>query len=176
MQSMAAIRDFALDHSSEIFSFFAFHAVYYEGFFQPCFDTLSNSLDVAQRVELEAIERRAKMLSTLEAWRDAAYFSTSPAIAEYAQETGDFAYGLPASVQFNEVHELFVSGTYPGGDEASDAYIEGSTRIVLWRVLERLIAAQAFNNLKLASPFRVGYQLSGEALVVMRILNWPQIH
>lgn len=69
---------------------------------------------------------------------------------------------------------VLISGNYPGGNEGSDAYIEGNTRIILWRVLERLIAAHAFDALKLASPFRVGYQLSGDCLVVMRILNWPE--
>lgn len=174
--SLAAIREFARDHSDELFSFFAYHAVYYEGYFQLCFDTLSNSLAVAQRTEAEAINRRAKMLSTNEAWRGAAYFTSSPAVAEYAQETGEFAWCLPAEIEFKEVHDAFVGGNYPGGDEASDEYIDGSTRIVLWQVLERLIAANAFDDLRLASPFRVGYQLSGDSLIVMRILNWPAAH
>lgn len=173
-QSIAGIREFARDHPSEVFSFFAYHIVYYEGYFQPCFDTLSNSLEVAQRTEREAIERRAKMLSTNEAWRGAVYFTTNPAVMEYAQETGDFAYCLQTNIEFKEVHDTFISGNYPGGDEANDEYIAGNTRVVVWKVLEKLIATNAFGNLHLASPFRLGYQLSGDTLVVMRILNWPQ--
>lgn len=173
--SMAEIQSFARDHIDESFSFCAYHAVHYEGYFQLCFDTPSNSLAVAQRTEREAINRRVKMLSTNEAWRGATYFTTDPAVMDYGQETGEFAYCLPTEIQFNEVHDLFISGNHPRGEEADDEYFEGSTRIVLWRVLERLIAAHVFDNLKLASPFRVGYQLSGNELVVMRILNWPSL-
>src|SRR5690242_11688478 len=110
--SIAEIEQFAHDHAGEIFSFFAYHAVHYEGYFQLCFDTPSNSLEVAQRVEQEAINRRAKMLSTDEAWRGAVYFTTNPAVMDHGQETGGFAYCLPAEIQFNEAHDLFISGNH----------------------------------------------------------------
>lgn len=55
-----------------------------------------------------------------------------------------------------------------------DDYAEGNTRIVLWRVIERLIESNAFGQLPLASPFRLGYQMHDDALTVLRILNWPQ--
>jgi hypothetical protein len=176
IHSRAEIKTFADAHMSETVSFFAFNSVYYEGYFQLCFDTLSNSLEIARRTEGHAIDRRMKMLSTDEAWRGAAYFITNPAVVDYAQETGDFIYCLPSGLLVNQIHDMFLGGNYPGGEEGNDDYIAGNTLIVLWKTVERLIAANAFADFKLASPFRVGCQLSGNPLVVLRILNWPEFH
>lgn len=55
-----------------------------------------------------------------------------------------------------------------------EGYLEGSTRLVFWKVLERLIDSGLFSHLHLSSPFRVGYQFHDQELIVLRILNWPK--
>jgi hypothetical protein len=128
---------------------------------------------VAQRTEQEAIARRAKMLSSPHAWHGARHFSSQPPVLDYSYSSGYFAYHAFVDIQVDELEDIgFVAG-YPH-DVHSDDYAEGNTRIILWSVIERLIAGDAFHNLSLVSPFRLGYQMHDDALTVLRILNWPR--
>lgn len=90
---------------------------------------------------------------------------------------GYFAYHIYAETRFPELEEFSANGTYPEPEyDWQESYIDGNVRIVLWKVVERLIAENVFAPLRLASPFRIGYQFHDDGhFIVLRILNWPQI-
>jgi hypothetical protein len=173
-RSREAILRFAREYPEARCSFFAYDANPIYGEFLVGFDTAEHSLQQAQEHEQQAMKRRNQMLTLPEAWRYAKYFSTDPVVTAYTPDVGFFAHSMYAHIQVSELDELSRSGAYPKGQETDDDYIEGNARIVLWKVIERLIASNAFSSLTLASPFRVGYQYHDEALVVLRILNWPR--
>lgn len=170
--SMDTIRRFASEHPKEVCSFFAYDVDL--PFFLPSFDTPENALRVAQQTEQNAIARRAKMLTLPTAWRGARHFSTSPPVLDYSYSTGHFAYHIFADIKIDELEDLQLAEDYPQ-DEAADDYAVGKTRIVLWRVIERLIDSGELRHLPLASPCRLGYQMHDNELTVLRILNWPQV-
>lgn len=166
-----AIARFGTEHPEEVCSFFAYDVDL--PFFLVSFDTPANAVHVAQRTEQEAIERRAKMLAPPTAWQGAEQFSLQPPVLDYSYSTGYFAYHAFGNVKIDELEDLEFAEEYPPREEWADDYAEGNTRIVLWRVIERLIERNAFRRLRLASPCRLGYQMHDHALTVLRILNWP---
>jgi len=172
-RSREAILRFAREYPEARCSFFAYDANPIYGEFLVSFETAEHSLQQAQENEQEAIKRRNQMLALPEAWRGATHFSTYPAVTEYSPDVGLFAHHMYDPIKVDELDELSASGAYPKGLETDDDYIEGNARIVLWKVIERLIASDAFSALALASPFRVGYQYHDDELIVLRILNWP---
>jgi hypothetical protein len=173
-RSREAILRFAREYPEARCSFFAYDANPIYGEFIICFETAENSLQQAQENEQEAIKSRNQMLSRPEAWRGAAYLSTNPPVKAYTPDVGLFAHPMYDQIRVRELDELSASDAYPKGLPQEDDYIEGNARIVLWKVIERLIASNAFSPLTLASPFQVGYQVHDDELVVLRILNWPQ--
>lgn len=95
-------------------------------------------------------------------------------ISDHNPHIGHFAYYQYDKVTFQKIEDFIEKGDYPKRGEFEDDYLEGHTRILLWKVIERLIASDAFSNLHLASPFRLGYGIHDEADLALRILNWPQ--
>lgn len=172
-ESKRIISAFAREYPEIVCSFFAFDADPCYGYFHVCFDSYENSVQAAKQNEQEAIDRRKNMLQGTTAWKHAKYFSSDPRVTDYSPDVGYFAHHMYQEVSFQEMEDLGRSDDYPQREEHEDDYLEGNTRIVLWKVIERLIADHAFDQLHLTSPFRVGYQLHDQELVVLRILNWP---
>lgn len=164
-------RRFAMEHPEVVTSFFAYDVDL--PFFLLSFDTPDNALQVSQRIEQDAIARRAKMLALPIAWQGARHFSTQPPVLDYSYSTGYFAYHNFADIKIDELEDLEFAEDYPQNETADD-YSEGKTRIVLWRVIERLIDSDELRHLHLASPFRLGYQMHDDELTVLRMRNWPQ--
>ncbi len=174
-QSKALILQFAAEHPDVLCSFFAYDTNPAYGEFLPSFDSYENMLRMAQEDEQRAIAEREQMLRQEWSWRSAHYMLHS--VSDSSPDVSDFAYHIYAEIRIDELEALSVSGTYPQKNhEAEDDYINGNVRIVLWKVVERLIAAEAFAPLHLASPFRVGYQFHDDGhFIVLRLLNWPQV-
>lgn len=171
----AALLRFATEHSDEICSFFAFAWMIVDGDFSVCLDTLSNARSRAREHEREAIESRKKILRGENAWRSARSLLTEPKIVTYAPAADLFAYAPYANI-FLEDWEAFSNfESTPKSQAWEEGYLEGNTRLVLWRVLERLIDSDTFSHLRLSSPFHVGYQFHDQELVVLRILNWSKV-
>lgn len=163
---------FAAYHPEEVCSFFAY------GFnvtksrrgreFSLCFDTWSNAIAKARENEREIVEERKAWLegSCPEEfglpWESARFITTQQHIVDYTRSIGLFAYRLSAEVYLEDCNWFF------------DEELDGNTRLVLWKVLERLLADDCFASLRLASPFRVGYQFDIDDIVVVRMLNWPK--
>ena len=176
-QSRAIILQFAAEHPDVTCSFFAYDTDPKEGYFLLGFDTYENSLEAAQENEQRAIERRNQMLVHEWSWRHARSMLNIPRLTNYSPAVSDFAYHMYAQIDFQELIDLSESGSYPQKDhDVEDDYIEGNTRIVLWKVIERLIANNVFDQLHLASPFYVGFALhEDDQTPPLRILNWPNM-
>jgi hypothetical protein len=164
------IEQFATEHSDLTCSFFAVAADPLAGDFAFCFDTPQNALHEAMKQELHTLGERQAKSRDAEAWRYAGALSAS--LLEYPMSTELFRYFSYALVSFHWL-EFADSDVYPERLKGQEDYLQGHTRLVIWRALERLIAERTFLHLSLTSPFRVGYQLSEEPLIVLRFLNWP---
>jgi hypothetical protein len=172
-ESKAAILQFAVAHPDEVYAIFTYYSEPYCGCFTLFIDTLAHSLQVARYHEQNAIRRRKQMLNHEQMWTSAKYFSTQPPVRYHTPSVGSFATPFFASVQFEGWQEFADSDDYPKAEAWQDDYLEGNTRIVIWKVLERLIESGVFEQLLLASPFYLGYELHDEELVILRILHWP---
>lgn len=169
----AAILQFASEHPDEICSFFAFAWMPVEGDFSICFDTWGNAIRAAKEHEQFILASRNTTLGQDWSWESAHYFSTADQIVDYAPDVDIFAYSPYVDIWFAGWAEFSESDQYPQSQRGKGDYLDGNTRIVLWKVLQRLVENDAFARLRLSSPFRVGYQFHEEELVVIRILNWP---
>ena len=168
--SQETLAAFATEYPAETCSFIAI-AVDFPSFFFSL-DTPDNGLRVAQQTEQEALARRAKMLTLPTAWETASAFLAEPPVLDYSYDSSLFAYESYSQLRIDALEDLGLAEDYPRNETGED-FAEGNTRIVLWRVIERLIAGGALQSLRLASPCRVGYHLHDEPLTVLRIVNWP---
>ena len=171
-----AIHIMATEYPGTLLSFFAYYAEPpTRGYFEFHFDTPQNAIQGAMQREQDVVKRREKMLQREEMWQSAHYYTDIPRLVTYNYDVSYFRYQEVLTVQFDEWLEFRDSEEYPEPQHPDDDdYLEGKTRLVLWRVTERLIQSNAFAQLQLSSPFRVGYQFYDKELVVLRFLNWPQ--
>jgi hypothetical protein len=174
-ESVSAIEEFVRRHPGEVVSAFAFDADPGAGYFGVCFDTRENCLSRARDDEKNDLERRALWWQKPDVWKRAMSVAWSTSIVDYNAYVGHFQYHLFHEVQF-DWRAFLDSPDYDrlnrGGE---DGWVEAQLRKVLSRVFDRLVDANVFAKLTLASPFRLGYGYPGEPdLVVCRILNWPQ--
>jgi hypothetical protein len=139
-----------------------------------CFDTPENALTVAKAEERDALERRLKIAQLPDrAWMAASWYSSYPPIVDHSWGAGYFAFGLEAELKVDEIEDLAFEDDYPSSQ--TDDYTEGSVTVVLWKVVERLIASGTFDQLHRSSPFRIGFELHDRPLLVLRILDWPSV-
>jgi len=174
-QGKAAIMQFASEHSHEQCSFFACYADPFEGLFEYCFDTFNNAIRMAMKTESEAIEYKNMMLRRDWLWKQAKILTNHPHIVDYAPFTGLFAYTPYTEITFDGWLGFVDSEDYPEKKDGEDDYLEGNTRMIIWRVFDRFIENHLFQHLHMTSPFRLGYQFHDSDLIVLRILNWPQL-
>jgi hypothetical protein len=171
--SLAAIRQFEREHPQQQLCFFAFDANPRYGEVLIALDTPENNIRSAKQLEQFAIEGRERMLSGEDGWQSAKYFLRTPVLEAFNTNMGDFAYQGYAKLKFHDWVDLAEEGGYPVGAEYQDDYVEGSARLVMWRVVKRLVAEEAFKALRLASPFMVGYGIHDQEDVILYLLNWP---
>lgn len=173
-KSKEAIERFAKEHPDVQCSFFAYFANPLSGEFAVCFDTPENALQQAKKEELRIRARREKLLHSPPDWR-VAQATLGPHLTDYTPIVDHFQYAFYTWINFGNWTEFFDSENYPEQLPELDDYLAGNARIILWRVLERLIQEQVFSLLNITPLFRLGYHFYEETLVVLRILNWPNL-
>ena len=105
-------------------------------------------------------------------WR-VAQVLLGPHLTDYTPIVDHFRFALYTWIKFEGWTAFFDSEQYPEQTPELEDYLAGNSRIVLWKVIERLIQADAFSLLNTVPLFRLGYHFYEEDLVVLRILNWP---
>ncbi|HEX8035401.1 MAG TPA: hypothetical protein VF510_16210 [Ktedonobacterales bacterium] len=170
------IARFAESHPEVVCSFLAISYNTDAGVFQLSLDTPDNALREAQVNERDAIEQRRKVLASEWSWRSARYFLLNPRVVDYTLHAGAFAYHVEPALAVETLWQLQSREDYPQSREHEDEYAQGNVRVVIWRLVERLVEADAFAQLSLAAAFRVGCQTDDDELVVLRILTWPIPH
>lgn len=168
-----AIERFAKEHPDLLCSFFAYSADPLSGEFAISIDTQEHAWQQAQKEELRVCQRRERRLQSPLARKYAQITIELPRITEYSSYVDYFHFAFYSYFTFAGWTAFFDSESYPEQVPGEDDYLAGNTRIVLWKVLERLMQEQAFSQLNMAPLFRLGYQLHEKELVVLRILNWP---
>lgn len=182
MAAKDIIGQFSHQHPQEICSCIACACMPGRDEFLLSIDTWNNSLSKARKWEATIVAERIREMTQepekdsgeLEPWQHALSVTKWQQILDYNSSVNQFAFSfsIPGTTQWfdgwrDRNHCLSI------GEE--DGYLAGSICLVLWKVMERLIADEVFARLRLSSPFRVGYQFYFEDLVIVRLLNWPQL-
>ena len=168
-----AIERFAKEHPDLLCSFFAYSGDPLSGEFAISIDTQEHALQQARKEELRVCQRRERVLHSPSAWRHAQTKIEFPHLTEYSPVVDYFHFAFYSYTTFADWTAFFDSENYPEQLPEEDDYLAGNTRIVLWKVLERLIQEQVLSQLNMAPLFRLGYHFHEKKLVVLRILNWP---
>jgi hypothetical protein len=175
--SQTTIRKFGREYPNENICAMFFDSEPRYGYVVLAFDTFENSIRSAKEMENFAIKSRNRNLNDADAWCNARYQINTPVLSVFNTNSGDFVYPDYAEIEFKAWQRLVESKNYskkyPKRFDQDDDYLDGNVRILLWKVVERLIATKSFQPLKLASPFIVGYAFHDEEEVILRVLNWP---
>jgi hypothetical protein len=171
-KTTSALRTFAREHPEEEVSFFAYRADYCYGQVFLCLDTPRN----ARRRVKENHERiratRKRLFDRPGGWDGARYFATrhSDRVIDYTYATGLFQFDAFAEVRFSDWEEYFRSEQYSEADQFENRVI-----VLFWKVLEQVAEDGVLREMRLASPFRTGFEFhdSDLGLLVIQILNWP---
>jgi hypothetical protein len=172
---LSAISRFVAEHPNDLCSFFAFYSQPDVGLFGVCLDTYKNAIQAAIKNERQTFGRRQQLLKDPRPWSWAHSAIDIPRIVEYAPSVGKFAQVTYTESFFEEWREYLNNNKYPEQQADEDGYLEGNARIVIWKAVEQLIQTNAFENLQVTSPFRLGYQIHDDELVILRIINWPHL-
>ena len=173
-ETINAVRDFAAEHSDEECCYFAFDSDPQYGYVLLCFDTTDNSRRSAQAREHSAVERRKQTLSGEQAWEYSSHFLRSPVLAPFGDDTGNFAFIGYRKLSFPDWDQFAQDPAYPAKKENCDDWLEGHFRVLVWKVVERLVAEGAFDCLRKSSPFMIGYGIHDQEMSIVRMINWKR--
>jgi hypothetical protein len=168
-RSRTAIQDFGREHSHESFALFAYAVDSLFTGVSLNFDTSTNSLSEAKHRQQREVEDRNRLFASARGWEQARYRVAHPSrqIHDFNHQ-GSWRYERVEFVPLTEWGDFFT-----GCDDQGAVELEGRVIVALWRVVDRLAQAKAFDGLRRVAPFRIGFELYGEEFVVLRILDWP---
>ncbi|WP_165066686.1 hypothetical protein [Paludisphaera rhizosphaerae] len=169
-RSRTAIQNFGRQHPGESFSLFAYVVDSLFTGVSLNFDTASNSLSEAMRHQQRKERIRNQVFEQDRGWEQARYL-----VAEPSQQIRDFNHHGSWRHELIEFVPLPEWGTFFAecDDDQQGEELEGRVIVSLWRVVERLVQANAFDGLTRVAPFRLGFQFHDDEFVVLRILDWP---
>jgi hypothetical protein len=165
-QSLEIIQRFAREHPDELFSFFAYSVDSEFTGVGLLFDTRDHSLRQARAEEWYQIRARNQLFDLDHGWKHASYH-VNRRIEDYNLRR-EFRYEGIRFVELPAWGEFFESLEEEQGPE-----LEGRIIVAIWRVVNRLIEAGAFDAMNKASPFRIGFTFHDDEMKVLRLLNWP---
>lgn len=168
-----AIERFQREQADKTVSFFAFDSEPSAGYALISIDTPENEQKNAVKEQEYEIALRPKKFSGEKAWESTEYFIQQRQPKTHCHSTGAMEFAQWESVELESLEDFLQEIEEEEELFQRHDYLMGHARLIFWRVFERLIAENAFAPLKLASPFRLGYNFHDESLVVVRILNWP---
>jgi hypothetical protein len=168
-RSRATLRRFGRKHPGDPLASFAYTVDSLFAGVGLNFDTQANSLSKAKDHQRHEVEHRDRILTSDSGWEHARYYVTDPArqIDDF-NRYGSWQYELFEFVPL-AVWEVFFSSC----DDHGAAELEGRVITALWRVVNRLVEVQAFDGLRRAPAFRIGFEFHDGDFVVLRILDWP---
>jgi hypothetical protein len=178
-ESQKVIREFAQKHPDTLLSLFAYTVdAEYSGV-GINFDTPANSLRKAKVHQRHEIETRNRLFAPDNAWKSAHYYAAGAhgEIDDFNRR-GPWQYEVVSFVPlaaWEQAWEEFCSNPPSDEDDEAGAKLEGRIIVSLWRVVDRLVRSDVFDVLKRATPFRIGYAFHDAKLVVLGILNWPEL-
>jgi hypothetical protein len=166
-RSREIIRQFAQAHPTELLSFFAYTVDSEYTGVALNFDTPANSLRKAKAHQRYEVDHRNRLFALAWGWENARYHVAHPTtqIDDFNRQ-GPWKYKLVEFVPLAAWEEYFRSS-----EEAPE--LEGRIISALWRVVDRLVEDKAFDGLRRAAPFRIGFGFHDDEMVVLRILDWP---
>ena len=164
LKAITAIRACAALHPDAIFSAFAFFEDVSNGIFAAGFDTIDNSLVHAKQQESSVREIR-EMAAAREGRAN---------FCENFVENRNF-------LIINDFNNSFSDFKYPGIlHDRVIAWIDdpvvtsGYLLCLAWRVIDSMVDAEVFRDVRLAAPFRLCFMtIDRDDAIVLRILNWP---
>jgi hypothetical protein len=171
--SIDAINRFADEHPDKSVCFFAFDSEPRYGYVLFAFDTFENNIRSARKVEQFTIKSRTDRLTQRRYWNRAEYYLCHPPVTVFNTNSGDFEFPQYAEVRFPEWEAIGKSGGIPKQHEHDDDYLDSNVRILFWNTAQYLIAESAFDALKMARPFMIGYGIHDQEEQILRVLNWP---
>ncbi len=87
---------------------------------------------------------------------------------------GAIAYPLAVRWEFPEWYLFAISDECPPQQPGDDDYLTSAVALCLWRVVERLVADDAFASLPMGNPCVVSYcNHYDDEVVILRVLKWP---
>jgi hypothetical protein len=167
-QSQSIIRQFSLEHPDEWFSLFAYSVDSEYAGVALNFDTPVNSLHRAKRHQRDRVKYLNELFASQDGWKNARYHVANPTNQIDDFNRGSWRYELVQFVPLPACEEYFNSC-----EEAPE--LEGRIIVSLWRVIDLLIEARAFDGLRRMPPFRLGFAFHDDNFVVLRILDWPDL-
>ncbi len=167
-QSQSIIRQFGLEHPDERFSLFAYSVDSDYAGVALNFDTPTNSLHRAKAHQRYRVKYLNELFASEDGWQNARYSCSHPPNQIDDFNRGSWQYELVQFVPLPAWEEYFNSC-----EEAPE--LEGRIIVALWRVVDRLVEARAFDGLRRAPPFRLGFAFHDDDFVVLRILDWPNL-
>ncbi len=174
------MKAFAAENRDVVFSQFTFDCNPDYGSLLLCLDTNANTLEFAAETEAKRTAARQSRFSyddvfCLEfAVREIARFSSSP-VVPFNTSCGDFAYQGFADIDLAGWEDFRFSDDYPGKLERSgDDYLTSKAAIFLSRVVDKLVAINAFDCLSKCSPFLCSVAFHDGTHFVVRIIDWPE--
>lgn len=156
---------------------------------EPCYGYVLisiNSLESAQRLAKEQYEyhvnyRRKLLSDKLDVWLDNAYYQIGThSVSQICTNSGDFDFQQFAEIKFPEWQNYAESSDYPLRPDKRpdhlDDYLESRVSYTFWRVYETLVEENAFLELNLASPTRLGFAFHDGSEYILYLLNWKDLH
>lgn len=94
-------------------------------------------------------------------------------VLPFSNNTGEFSHQGFAVYNFKDWEDFSLSDEYPGVFEKSEEdYLSCISIILLSNVIDQLIDAKAFDQIRKSTPFYCGIGLHDNVQKVVRIINW----
>lgn len=173
--TLLALKEFAETHPHEMFCSFAFDCNSDYGEVLLCLDTVEQSRQAARQSEGRAFERRQKYGSDYDVLPQLLTMARGTVcnndVLPFGDNTGDFAYQGFAEVTFEAWADFTLDDEYPALPDGEEGdYLQCKAAILLGRVIDRLVAANAFDGLQRTMPFLVGVGFHDGGQYVVRVL------